>query len=390
MKALLFVLVVATCSAHPDIEQEKWKVEVLPPATGRQSDSTGESWLQQNSLSEALAALFPRRDEPSPRCRTSSTEMYTHGVCEPLGSCALRGQSYGSCGMGLGSCCVYSKKCNDTTDEYVSHFMNPSFTTVDYGYGECKLTVKARHSNICQYRIDFEEFNLLQPDSDSRCTRDFAGISGGSDVPKLCGDLSGQHMYVNVKPGYNIFLTIDTSTNHAMARKWNIKITQIACNSPNKAPAGCLQFHNMTSGTIRSFNFKSSSDSDSYENRQIQNTKYGICINTKVDYCSVTWRQSNRAEGTFSLTGDARASKVSVRDNAECANGDHITVPGGRLEDGDQIINAEKFCGQRFPEVKTNSMPFIIHVENNGNEDNDFGNTGFELDYRLNLCNAKK
>merc|ERR1712098_570899 len=57
--------------------------------------------------------------------------------------------------------------------------------------------------------------------------------------------------------GGPIVLTVDTSKMKTMARKWNIKITQISCSSPERAPAGCLQFYNETSGTIRSFNFKS-------------------------------------------------------------------------------------------------------------------------------------
>ena len=38
-------------------------------------------------------------------------------------------------------------------------------------------------------------------------------------------------------------------------REWNIKITEIACDSPARAPSGCLQYYTAETGTIMSFNF---------------------------------------------------------------------------------------------------------------------------------------
>jgi len=76
---------------------------------------------------------------------------------------------------------------------FVSHFVNPTFSSLDRGTGECKLTVNPMNSNICQYRVDFLSFDIIGPDSSSVCVDDFMGITGGTPVPKLCGDLSGQH-----------------------------------------------------------------------------------------------------------------------------------------------------------------------------------------------------
>jgi len=40
--------------------------------------------------------------------------------------------------------------------------------------------------------------------------------------------------------------------------------------------------------------------------RQIQKLNYGICINSKVGYCELTWTQSKSdGEYAFTLSGDA-------------------------------------------------------------------------------------
>lgn len=85
------------------------------------------------------------------------------------------------------------KKCDQTTNMFISNFVNPSFSTIDSGTGECKLTVNPMNSNICQYRLDFDTFEILGPNRHSKCVDDFFGVTGGSPVPKMCGDLTGQH-----------------------------------------------------------------------------------------------------------------------------------------------------------------------------------------------------
>lgn len=50
-------------------------------------------------------------------------------------------------------------------------------------------------------------------------------------------------VYVNVKPGGGpIVLTSDTSKVRTMARKWNIKITQISCNAPERGKCLLMQY----------------------------------------------------------------------------------------------------------------------------------------------------
>ena len=62
-------------------------------------------------------------------------------------------------------------------------------------------------------------------------------------------------------------LASDTATlNFAFSgdsnsRQWEIKVTQVPCNSQARPPGGCLQYHEGLSGRITSFNFLDSSGS---------------------------------------------------------------------------------------------------------------------------------
>jgi hypothetical protein len=44
-----------------------------------------------------------------------------------------------------------------------------------------------------QLRIDFHDFTLAEPNLDGECIEDVFRITGGSAVPSICGENSGQH-----------------------------------------------------------------------------------------------------------------------------------------------------------------------------------------------------
>lgn len=75
----------------------------------------------------------------------------------------------------------------------------------------------------------------------------------------LCGDLSGQHVYLNVDPvdtSKPLLFVVNAANDRIFNRKWSIRITQIPCKSPVKAPPGCLQYFTTPSGVIESFNYR--------------------------------------------------------------------------------------------------------------------------------------
>lgn len=82
-------------------------------------------------------------------------------------------------------------------------------------------------------RIDFLSFNLAQPDGNGNCVYDAMYVTGGaSQIPIICGENSGQHIYVNFNGDSDIVIRIETSAAVSLARSWNLKIIQLGCACP--------------------------------------------------------------------------------------------------------------------------------------------------------------
>merc|ERR1711860_271667 len=78
--------------------------------------------------------------------------------------------------------------------------------------------------------------------------RDVITLNAGGDDPNrvICGELTGQHAYMDVSPANTnaATITIATHTNAASGgtKNWRIKVSQIECDSEYRAPQGCLQY----------------------------------------------------------------------------------------------------------------------------------------------------
>lgn len=74
---------------------------------------------------------------------------------------------------------------------------------------------------------------LAGPDANGTCTSDVMVVVGGASiVPVICGENTGQHMYVDFNGNTSITVSISTSGSTSVSRAWNIKIAQINCNCP--------------------------------------------------------------------------------------------------------------------------------------------------------------
>lgn len=82
-------------------------------------------------------------------------------------------------------------------------------------------------------RIDFLTLNLAQPDANGTCVTDALYVIGGaSAVPVICGENSGQHIYVDFNGDTPIQIVIATGALATLGRSWNIKVAQIGCDCP--------------------------------------------------------------------------------------------------------------------------------------------------------------
>nr|XP_045603360.1 uncharacterized protein LOC123761390 [Procambarus clarkii] len=325
---------------------------------------------------------------------TTTDSAHPLGTCMPIKECASKGgNSKGSCAGGLATCCVITKTCNEATSVNNTYFVNPDANSLELG--ACTLTINHLDNNICQMRFDFITLDLSQPDSNGICTDDFLTVTGGvSSVPMICGYNSGQHIYYDVDPnGGAVKLTVDRSAQASLLKTWNIKVSQIACDSRFRAPVGCLQYYTTTAGTVSSFNFLNTNTATGQSNRQLSNQDYGICIKRADNYCGITW-EPNNVGGTFGFTISGAADALgpdligtiitSSRDS-DCTT-DYVVIPGGMYTTSSTstvATPAGRYCGLGFPpSVTTTSQPFILYVKTDDNETRDTINRGFRLNYR--------
>nr|CAH7743150.1 unnamed protein product [Callosobruchus chinensis] len=222
--------------------------------------------------------------------------------------------------------------------------------------------------------------SLAQPNATGVCTTDALIITGGAgNVPVICGENTGQHIYVDFNGNDNIIMTLTTGASSNLGRNWNIKVTQIACACPTRdcrqyayvvtysnmffaAPSGCLQFFNTTSGTVNSFNFGTGGNS----------------IDPNTGYCSIQWSSNN-----FVVSGVPQANFGALT-NGDCTT-DFVVIPNPSYVNGTPV-NSDRFCGTAFNTVTTSSKPFVMTVVTNGDEANDVQNEGFSMSFMQLPC----
>jgi hypothetical protein len=234
-----------------------------------------------------------------------------------------------------------------------------------------------------QVRLDFLNLNLAQPDGNGNCVTDSLVVSGSaSNVPIICGENSGQHIYVNFNGDSDIILMISTGVLASYARSWNIKITQLACDCPSlgevpkssshknanalvvTAPTGCLMYYTDLTGTVNSFNYGTTLSGALVTNpmnmtrpgtRQLANENYGVCVQMQPGYCSIQWSQGPDST-SFTVSNDTaltEASSVGPPGNSvigTMCDTDFVVIPNPYYPNG-TAVGADRFCGNQFPTV---------------------------------------
>ncbi|KAK9747301.1 CUB domain [Popillia japonica] len=310
---------------------------------------------------------------------------YTRRQCSDIG-----GSASGSCASNIGVCCVLQLGCGNSSSYNNTYFVNTNYPTPVTGGSRCVYTIEKCNSDICQARIEFISVTLAQPDGDGNCVNDTLTIrGGGSVVPVICGENSGQHVYVQFYADQDIQIEIVTSTG-TFSRIWNLRVMQIACNCPTIAPSGCLMYYTSASGIVNSFNYGSTESSTlnsigATGTRQLVNQNYGVCVAMIPGYCSIVWSQTSY--NSFTVSNDTEAylfgSNAGTFGN-ECPY-DFVIVPAPYLTNG-SLFYTDRFCGNYFPTVESFSKPFVLTVVNNENDTADVANRGFSLSYSQQLC----
>lgn len=128
-----------------------------------------------------------------------------------------------------------TQSCATTTDTNNTYFVNSGYPSTFPGGSRCNIVVTRSGKDICQLKVNFIDFILAQPTGDGACTNDYFTVTGGSSpVPRICGDNSGQHVYVDFSGDNPLTITIATSGAFTFNRRWHLHLQQIGCDSTSR------------------------------------------------------------------------------------------------------------------------------------------------------------
>jgi len=348
---------------------------------------------------EKAFSLFSVVTFPNDEC-TTVMDPTMRGLCITAEECTDQGgTASGNCASGFGVCCFTTVTDAGAITNNVTYIQNEGFPTAVLGtapVAEATLVFTVEGgANICQVRFDFESATVFEGPVAGVCGGDQDEITVGQtsrsigSFTNLCGTLTGQHIYVE-NDGANPAATLTIATSDTvLARTWKILVRTIECDSPAKAPGGCLQYFTGTSGNIVSFNKNGANGA------LIDNLLYNVCIRREAGFCSYTVREARSAAGAVDafLVGSDDADGGGVVDPeasvglANCATGAFLVIPnsavqgpeycGGVLSNTDNDIIASPVTG--------NGAQFQIRVVTTAANTGAVG-SGFDLIYAQTGC----
>merc|ERR1712008_620299 len=239
-------------------------------------------------------SLFSVVTFPNDEC-TTVMDPTMRGLCITAEECTDQGgTASGNCASGFGVRCFTTVTDAGTITNNVTYIQNEGFPTAVLGTAPVTVATRAfmvqGGENICQVRFDFEAATVFEQPTAGECAGDTITVTQtstaiGNGFTELCGVLSGQHIYVeNDGADPAATLNVDTSVT-PLARTWKILVRTIECDSPAKAPGGCLQYFTGASGNILSFN---SGDAGAL----LDDLLYNVCIRREAGMCSYTVREA--------------------------------------------------------------------------------------------------
>lgn len=371
----------------------------------------------------------------------------TAGTCYTSTECGDRGGTKsGNCASGFGVCCVFinaAAAAATTISENRTRVRNAEYpsTTTATTLQTLVYTINKMKSDICQIRLDFTTFVIAGPSHTGESITAAAGSScqdslivttsdvttwTASNTAKLCGKLTGEHLYIELSPTSTdaATLTLAIAATPAPAiglRSWDIKTSQIECHATYRAPPGCQRFFTEDVGKIVSYNFGKVGTTAPGTNLQNAGMELALqrvntCIRRSKNMCCIEYQLCQQFEGTALADADVTESAGIAGDapthneaftidvllypfiiNAESANSglvdsqcvsDYVEIPssfssscGAGSAGARNAINT-RYCGSRFGangqvSIKATtstpvcdcSEPFIVrHGTDDGND----------------------
>lgn len=365
-----------------------------------------------------LLSLFQIVTFPNEPCIGNAGK---NGTCYTSEECTSKGGSAaGNCAQGYGVCCSFTVKCGGTRSENCTYFESSGNEA-----GSCLATICPCSNNICQLRLDFDQFIITGPSTvtlslitikggqpaaggqDSNlagaCLTDTFSVSSpsGCAPPSICGTNSGEHMYVDASEACNDlrFVLGNQGIGTGIAnRQWSIKVTQYACDYKNLAPDGCTQyFFGATTDIIQTYNFGNG--------RHLSDQNQNICIRRERGNCKICFTAIDPVDVSVSgVTADMAYNKDDEKCCGYVATGkaeegfDCIIIPGLRKSAATSERLGDSACGHGAglanmatgaaadsATVCSKRQPFNVRFRSDSYETlNELGIAGFRLLYTQN------
>jgi len=355
----------------------------------------GSALLQERK--EKSFSLFSVLKWKNTGCQSVS-DVNLQGVCYTKQECDdLGGEEDGNCAAGFGTCCIIRVK--GTTDnrggtvtQNCSYIENVDFPAAEAATATNTYMITKCSSEICQIRLDFIMGNFAQPAAGSgNCDgRDVVTVTsgGGSNVPLLCGDITGQHLYFDAGDA-SAAGTVAIATNAANAaggtKSWRIKVSQIECDSTTRAPNGCLQYFLENTNTVQTFNWDGANARANADGGLLASQDYRACIRQNAGMCSIQWAESVVTGNADAFDFDAVANGGNAQHTiAGCAGAagtagmSYVQIPGASISN---LPTLDTFCGSKFSNlvsadgatvsgaVIAYGVPFEIRIVSQGDTD---------------------
>jgi len=327
----------------------------------------------ENERDKKSFSLFSVLKWKNSACQAVSDDTL-QGVCYTKQECDdLGGTEDGNCAAGFGTCCIItvsgtSDSPGGTVTQNCTFIQNVDYPAAETNTRNYEYAVTKCSDEICQVRLDFLTLNLAQPTAATGdCTtgdRDSITLDAGGNDPNrvLCGDLTGQHAYMDVSPTQSTAATITvaahTDATAGGTKNWRIKVSQIECDSEYRAPQGCLQYFFENVNTITSLNWDGATARAGNDGGVLANQDYRICIKQNPGMCSIEYTESVVAAGldAFDLgavnaAGNTITAQHRVNTNAGCANtiaASGLSMAGTNFIQIGGAVTSSEFSGDTF------------------------------------------
>jgi len=255
------------------------------------------------------------------------------GTCYTLLDCLKKnGTAHGKCAGIFGVCCLVGDvEGNTTITANGGTFTSPGFSSsarsLDAREGraledDIYVAVLTPSSDKVQMLLEFIGFDIMGP-TEGDCDKDMfeiVGNPGRAQVPILCGENAGQHMYIDIS---NFDVSTDemslkvTLSSDVYDRKWKIEVsyfTEYQTSDPR-----CLQYFTETSGSIMSFNY-----GDNAQN--LNDQMYSVCFAYLSDYCDIGFTFTQLDLGNS--IGDCMDDYVQLQSMSLCGYETNYAVTG--------------------------------------------------------------